>query len=196
VHPNAWLSRIAHATSTPASRLEDPQLLEAAVAELWLSGAALDPELTHAASAPPTLAEPEVVFGGARWMRGLVSWAQLQAWGAAPEGAPPGVGSATPAMGIGFEDARALAHAQGGRLPTEAEWRAAVQGAAPGNHGLRWGGPSASGVFPAARSGILDGWGNAWEWTAEGVCVGGSFASPAHPGPRPHARLTGFRIVR
>ena len=189
-----WLNRIAHATGTKVSRLEDPGVLEDAVAEIWLSGESLSDMDPAPSTAPPTLASPEVCFGGLTWKRCLVSEVELCAWGETLSRALPP--AERPAIGVSLAMARSLANAQGGRLPRIEEWQAAVSGAAPGNHSLQWGGPTASGVFPAARSGILDGWGNAWEWTEEGLAVGGSFASPPHPAPATTPRLTGFRIVR
>ena len=187
-----WLSRIADATGTKRSRLEDPRVLEDAVAELWLSGAAWVHEAS--VSAPPTLATPQVDFCGVKWQRSLISEVEYCDWGGdLPHSRTP---TNTPAIGVPLGVARELAHSNGGRLPTIAEWESAVIGAAPGNHGLRWGGPTAAGVFPAAKSGLLDGWGNAWEWTEEGLAVGGSFASPPHPSPQQAPRLTSFRIVR
>jgi len=161
-----------------------------------MSGDPLSGLLRPLSAAPPSLAQPEVVFGGVCWQRCLVRNRDLTAWGAPLEGIRPEASEDSPALGISLDLARDLAHAQGGRLPRLAEWQAAVAGASPGNHGLQWGGPSEPGVFPAARSGILDGWGNAWEWTEEGLAVGGSFASPPHPAPTSTARLTSFRIVR
>jgi len=191
-----WLSHITRATGIEASALEDPVVLEDAVADLWLSGALLNGADLCALAAPPTLAEPCVRFCGLLWSRCLASWGDLTSWGADLPREPGGADPAAPAIGVPLSLAREIAHTQGGRLPRLAEWEAAVVASAPGNHGLKWGGPSAAGVFPAARSGILDGWGNAWEWTEEGVAVGGSFASPPHPAPVTSARLTSFRIVR
>lgn len=191
-----WLNRIAQATGVHVSHLQDPAVLEDAVAELWLSGEALPDAAPDAApDAPPTLAKPRVRFAGLFWSRSLVSESELMTWGGTIDRCRSLQRSTAPAIGVPLELARELAHAQGGRLPRMAEWSAAVSGAAPGNHGLKWGGPTPAGVFPAARSGILDGWGNAWEWTEEGLAVGGSFASPSHPTPVKAARLTGFRIV-
>jgi len=167
-------------------------VLEDAVAELWLSGETLP---GAAPDAPPTLAMPKVRFAGLSWCRSLVSEAELIAWGGTLDRCRNLKHSTAPAIGVPLQLARELAHAQGGRLPRVDEWNAAVSGAAPGNHGMKWGGPTQAGVFPAARSGILDGWGNAWEWTEEGLAVGGSFASPSHPAPVKAARLIGFRIV-
>lgn len=167
-------------------------MLEDAVAEMWLNGTALtdDPSV----SAPPSLARPEVNFGGVTWRRSLISEVEYcELGGSLPHTRSP---THTPAIGVPLSVAREIARSQGGRLPTMAEWESAVAGAAPGNHGLRWGGPTVSGAFPAARSGLLDGWGNAWEWTEEGLAVGGSFASPPHPSPVESPRLTSFRIVR
>ena len=191
-----WLNRIARATGIEVSNLPDPDALEDMVAEYWLDGKTLSSDHEPPNTAPPTLAEPSVHFGGLVWSRSLVSVHQLKEWGADIPHPKAQHNESAPAIAIPLKLARELAHAQGGRLPKIAEWEAAVNGAAPGNHGLKWGGPTASGIFPAAQSGLLDGWGNAWEWTDEGLAVGGSFASPSHPAPVKHARLTGFRIVR
>lgn len=189
---NDWLSRIAQATGTEVSDLQDPRYLEDAVADLWLSSTPW--QGAQPAAAPPTLAHAELVFAGLSWSRCLATEQDLSKWGGPqPAGRSP---AHTPAIGISLGSARELAHAQGGRLPRLAEWEAAVSAAAPGNHSLKWGGPSVPGFFPAARSGLLDGWGNAWEWTEEGLAVGGSFASPPHPAPVRSARLIGFRVVR
>ena len=171
-------------------------MLEDAVAELWLSDSLLERGFDPLLPAPPTLAQPDVLFAGLRWDRCLVSQRKLEAWGAPLPYRRADSTTEGPAIGVPLDLARELARSQGGRLPRVEEWEAAVVDAAPGNHGMRWGGPSEAGAFPAARSGILDGWGNAWEWTEDGVAVGGSFASPPHPSPREAPRLTSFRVVR
>ncbi len=190
-----WLSHISQVTGTALARLEDPAVLEEAIADLWLGGAPLDGALQPTVSAPPTLAQARVEFGGTHWSRHLVSNADLKMWGAQLATSRADADPDAPALGVPLQAARDIARAQGGRLPTLKEWHAAVADAAPGNHSLHWGGPSRPGAFPAARSGILDGWGNAWEWTEDGLAVGGSFASPAQPDPTPNARLTSFRIL-
>ena len=188
------VERIADLSGEPLEGLDDPIRLEDVVADLWRSGTTV----ASAPHAPPTLAHDTVEFSGSMWDRCLVDEVQIHRWGSWPSaGRPPAVPVlGVPAIGVDFEQASALAAAQGGRLPSFEEWQQATTGAAPGNHGMRVGVPTASGVFPAARSGILDGWGNAWEWTSNGLVVGGSFASPAHPMPRTSASLVGFRIIR
>ncbi len=193
---NDWLSRIARVTGCPRTRLEDPCVLEEAIADLWLGDVVFEEGFEEALPAPPTLALPQVSFAGLQWSRCLVDHKMLAGWGVPLPHQRANTPPDAPAIGVSLALARELAHAQGGRLPRVSEWEAAVADSAPGNHGMRWGGPSAPGTFPAARSGLLDGWGNAWEWTEEGVAVGGSFASPPHPAPQTAPRLTSFRIVR
>ncbi len=187
------LNRIAELTGKTRDALADPIHLEEVVADLWLSGV----ELMSRIEAPPTLVSPQVWIDGRCWKRSLVSSSDMAAWGHAPEnGRTDAVARPDhPAIGVTFEQARAYASDHGGRLPRLAEWTASTARSAAGNHGLIWGVPSATGAFPAARSGLLDGWGNAWEWTAEGMVVGGSFASPPLPAPRDSAQLVGFRLI-
>ena len=187
------LTRIAELTGKTTEALADPVYLEEVVADLWFSGVELAPLI----DAPPSVVSPQVWIGGQHWKRCLVTTSELNAWGHAPAHERSGTspGPAHPAIGVSLEQARAYAADHGGRLPNLAEWRAATLQSAAGNHGLFWGSPSATGAFPATRTGLLDGWGNAWEWTQEGVVVGGSFASPALPPPREGARLIGFRMI-
>jgi hypothetical protein len=187
------LPRIAELSGESVDALADPERLEQIVTALWMAGA----DLASPVPAPPSLVWGPVGFRGLSWARTMISEADMAAWGYTPS---HGHAAATPrshhpAVGVSLATARAYASDHGGRLPSLSEWQAATIGSAAGNHGMKWGTVSASGAFPAARSGLLDGWGNAWEWTDDGCAVGGSFASPPCPAPRESARIVGFRIV-
>jgi hypothetical protein len=187
------LSRIAELSGAKSLALQNPLVLEEVVAELWFSGV----DLAQPVLAPPTMVSATVWIHGRCWDRSLVTYADMSAWGHQPaRGREAGTTlPSQPAAGVSLDQARALAADRGGRLPRLHEWAQAVADSAAGNHGMHWATPSASGAFPATGHGLLDGWGNLWEWTEEGQVVGGSFASPACPQPRPSARLVGFRVV-
>jgi serine/threonine-protein kinase len=107
-------------------------------------------------------------------------------------GKPPAGTGDHPVVLVNTWDARAYCAWAGKRLPTEAEWQLAVLGPADDERLFPWGNDydgsklnhgkletpnyddsdgyertSPVGAFPAGRSryGLLDGFGNAWEWT-------------------------------
>ncbi len=102
------------------------------------------------------------------------------------------VDDAFPVIGLRLEDASAYCEWKGGRLPSEAEW---LRAAGPGP--MPWGdGPATCnravalgcandvqpvGGRPAGASlyGVQDLAGNAWEWVAGSVVMGGGAISPA-----------------
>ncbi len=126
---------------------------------------------------------------GLWWSRTLVTCAQVD-----------GSGGDLPLVGLTWLQARAVAAALGGRLPTASEWERMAAGRAgrrfpwgdqdwPPRHanlrGTGYGRVVAVGRFPdgATPEGILDVAGNVWEWTVtrcpgEGaVVLGGSYNS-------------------
>jgi formylglycine-generating enzyme required for sulfatase activity len=119
-------------------------------------------------------------------------WA-LHHWNWSGTDYPPGTGD-HPVVMASWHDARAYCAWAGKRLPTEAEWQLAVLGPAQDEWAYPWGQTyqhglanngqarepnfddsdgwlytSPVGAFPrgASRSGVLDGFGNAWEWIAD-----------------------------
>ncbi len=69
---------------------------------------------------------------------------------------------------VSHADASAYAQWAGKKLPTEAQWQRAAQGASPGNSNFKYWDPTPVNAFPDSQSdiGAVEMIGNGWEWTS------------------------------
>ncbi len=149
-------------------------------------------------------------------------WA-AEGWNWAGTDFPPGTGE-HPVVLVSAYDAAEYCAWRGARLPTEAEWQLAVLGPGAGRR-YPWGADydasrlnhgkleqpnfddsdgflttAPVGSFPqgATPEGLLDGFGNAWEWTADQRFEGWAYTEPAlGQGPRkdPHNPPPGLYVA-
>jgi iron(II)-dependent oxidoreductase len=108
----------------------------------------------------------EAGLTGPQWWRaeGAATWSRLRF------GRREDLPAEEPVQHVGFHEAEAFARWSGARLPTEAEWEVAAEGAtadAANLGGRRWA-PSPVGSRPATASrwGIEQCLGDVWEWTS------------------------------
>ena len=89
-----------------------------------------------------------------------------------------------PVYGVSYYEAEAYANFVNKRLPTEAEWEKAAQGASfKCNHGRLIGHTTPVDAYPdLSKYGCQDMLGNVWEWTADWFAGYEGFASYPYPG--------------